>query len=398
MTVSEIEIIKTLKAVKATASDAVWMKVVEAFKDEHPFLANEEALERRLTGLCEEDEFAVLCQLMGTCTELVQLEGRPLSGGDPSTPDFLAEFRPGCRIAGRDAGEHSGFRCLVDVKTTDKKKWRLSGQALDRLRNFSSRLGLPLVIAVRFKGLEPPWWQFIKDTGDGPIKVTASDLNPGLRHVLWDEFSVHLSPYLTVEHEYCTKTPLEGIHHPAHGTLTNMRFRLANGQEVCPVPELLCTVSAVMDVFGLQESAQQKADPQTITHSSPTRDVLFLSQIVRGLNGLTVDAMGMQSFNASKAIALSDQSTGQFVFNAETVATILEHLIKLNVISLGTFGPTKNDHYDHWLHTGGRADSRCVRKGATKQAVNAICRFLSRSPWSPLRVLRQGRRTGEETE
>jgi len=75
---SKIERAKALKAVRDILPDAA------SSLDELRQLAGDPAIERAIEGFKQEDEFALLCRLMGTATHCVHLEQRPIIALDPS--------------------------------------------------------------------------------------------------------------------------------------------------------------------------------------------------------------------------------------------------------------------------------------------------------------------------
>src|SRR5689334_14931958 len=97
--VSKMELAKALKSIRDVAPDEETYQKIAAML--LPSDGNEaDAVEKAIEGLSEEDEFALLCRLMGTCTHLVPLEGRPIIPSDDNRPDFLANFKPGLFFKG----------------------------------------------------------------------------------------------------------------------------------------------------------------------------------------------------------------------------------------------------------------------------------------------------------
>ena len=143
----KVEIAKAMKQVRACIPDQY-----EDFKRlvEPPELRV--AAERTVSGLAEEDEFGLMCRLMGTTTHLVKLDQSPLVPGESIAPDLLGRFQPGAALLGQRAASFDGFRCLIEVKSTEAEKcsYKLGGSLLRRRREFADAMGLPLLLAVRF--------------------------------------------------------------------------------------------------------------------------------------------------------------------------------------------------------------------------------------------------------
>lgn len=117
MTVSKMELAKTLKSIKAVTNEVTYEEVKHRLVS--PEMTDE--VERSIGGLVEEDEFALLCKLMGTSTHLINLEQRPIIPGDYIVPDFFARFDTDSTLL-KLKSNHRGYCCLIDVKSTDKKE------------------------------------------------------------------------------------------------------------------------------------------------------------------------------------------------------------------------------------------------------------------------------------
>ena len=114
---------------------------------------NAEALSKRVKrlalGLPAEDELSVILSWLGE-TRLVhkldQHQTPPDSKSHYRVPDLLVVF------------EHEGRRVatLVEVKSTTKKVVRWSADYVESLRRCAEELGLPLLVAVRWRILG--WW------------------------------------------------------------------------------------------------------------------------------------------------------------------------------------------------------------------------------------------------
>lgn len=141
---SAIEKAKALKHVKAVVDKRVYEQIAALIS------AHEgDRLKKAVEGLTEEDEFLLLCMLMGTVTHVAPLEQGAAKVLDEGAPDLLMRFQPGFVSSNlqRTPPDHVGYPCLVEVKSTREKRFKMSGSALMRLRNFADAFGLPLVFA-----------------------------------------------------------------------------------------------------------------------------------------------------------------------------------------------------------------------------------------------------------
>jgi len=96
-------------------------------------------------GLSAEDELSLMLCWLGKCRlihKLDQLQTPPLSKSIYQVPDLLVVF------------EHAGrsIPVLIEVKTSAKPalKWRLD--YMEKLRNYSAILNLPLLVACKWEG------------------------------------------------------------------------------------------------------------------------------------------------------------------------------------------------------------------------------------------------------
>src|SRR5437016_5289947 len=137
---SQIEIAKALSRIKAIANSEQYNAVVQTLTG-----GPVDAIERAVAGLSEEDEFVLLCMLMGTSTHLAPLDQTASIATGNGAPDLLARFRPGLFTEGFSSSQHRGYPCLVEIKSTSKDQFLMSGSALRRLRSFAEAFQLPLL-------------------------------------------------------------------------------------------------------------------------------------------------------------------------------------------------------------------------------------------------------------
>jgi hypothetical protein len=198
--VSKIETAKALKAIKSVVSAEEYKHIQQIIGAGFDL----KETERAVAGLGEEDEFALLCRLMNTATHLVHLEQRPIIRGDYIVPDFLTRFQPGFSEKGYSSADSSGFSCLVDVKSTSRRKFSIGGSELRRRRNFATTYGYPLLFAVRFTEFsQSALWVLVEDDRSvSRIEIEPNALLTGVRHVLWNEYFYYLQPSTWFEATY----------------------------------------------------------------------------------------------------------------------------------------------------------------------------------------------------
>lgn len=304
---AKMELAKTLLAVRAIASEEDYLRVraILAKPDD------EGRVDQAIHGLSKEDEFALMCRLMGTATHMVHLEQRPVIRGDYLVPDFLARFQPGCYIAGKTADDSDGFRCFVEVKSTTKDKYRIGGSRLRRLRRYADDFGFPLLLAVRFLRFEDySLWVMVEDVDRSATSITVSygDLASGMRHVLWDEHLYLLRPGVRFECVYDASPHSETDHRDSHGYFQELHIIL-DGKHL-PVPGIDgLTLLAFFEAFGLHEVDVQKEGTTTRAILAPQMAMCFIADMLYSFNRLVHDARGQVMFDPTRILAGSSTPT-----------------------------------------------------------------------------------------
>jgi hypothetical protein len=169
----KVEVAETLKSLEDLLEKADYQYPREHLLECHPEFS-EKDIDRAVRGLREEDEFALMCRLMGTCTSLVRLDQKHNIPGDYSVPDFLASFSPGCEICGIKPEQVEGFRCFIDVKSCYEKpeRMKIKSDNLKKLRTYARQFGLPLLFAVRFtKATDFAFWVIAEDSDPNATEI-----------------------------------------------------------------------------------------------------------------------------------------------------------------------------------------------------------------------------------
>lgn len=206
-----------------------------------------------VAGLSEEDEFALICRSLGTCTSLVRFDQKPLIESREIASDFVARFRPGLPDLGISRELFSEFRCLIEVKSTDEIEFVIRGGDLRRRREFARSFGLPLLFAVRFKkfGMNSVW--AIVDASadaDGPLRIGAPDIGNGLRTLLWEDIMFVLLPGTGVTRVFDTAGP-PGPRHPDFGPIVDLRIGRPDGT-VFAAERLAPMYDVILHAFGFE--------------------------------------------------------------------------------------------------------------------------------------------------
>lgn len=349
ISVPKIEIAKVLKAVQAIVPDSDFERVRDIIAPGNVDMSRESA------GLKEEDEFALMCRLMGTATHLVPLGQTPVFAGNYIVPDFLARFQPGCTLRGLDRTANEGFRCLIDVKSTQKNYFKIGGQALRARRAFADTFGLPLFFAVRLTRFEESaLWIIVEDAdrARNNLKVTVSDVIKGARHVLWDEFAYWVTPGTLCRASYVQKISGENVVHPKYGE--QIKFEVSSGKDEASFSGAdAYFVSLFFEGFRLQEVANETRGEVTEVIYAPVYPTCFIADLVYRMNRLPRDEAGVRTYNASKLLVKFQGNAEPPLVTRQIVQAVAGQLLGKKVLYL--LGIGEEETLDRlWQKYGGR--------------------------------------------
>jgi len=353
LTASKIETAKAYKHLEAIIDSP------EDFKEllKHLVSPHEKSeIDRAIKGLSQEDEFALMCYLMGTATHLVQLDQKPLIKGNFSAPDFLARFQPGCWLDDLGKESSKGFNCLIEVKSTDKDIFKFSGKELKRKRNFADTFGLPLLFAVRFMKFEQnSFWVIVEDTDrtSQSIKITYNSMITGLRPVVWNEYFYYIIPGTYFKAVYDKNFNGTGVLHKKHGIQKEFyAFTPYNNNIISFTNQDAFLFSAFFEIFNLKEHEINHKDSLTSQILVPTINVCSISDALYKCNHLVHDEKGFLIYNAPKIIAHSDMETKHFL-TRDILDNITASLFREKILFIAGFG-NQEDHHNKWIHCGGQ--------------------------------------------
>lgn len=347
---SKIEVAKGLKSIKNITPESYFEQVKKLIV---PPDAQAE-IDRAIKGLAEEDEFALMCRLMGTATHLVPLEQRPIVNSDCKVPDFLAIFKPGFFRAGFTENDSAGFRCLVEVKSTEKDRLKFGGTSLKLLRGFAREFHLPLLFAVRFlRYKNNALWVIVEDedTDLSSVSVSYADLKDGIRYVLWDEYLYILPAGIYFRESF--EDTVSGIrHHAEHGTLKEFRFTIGNQTVVLNQDNIAFTYSLFFHTFNLEEVHAEREGSVTHRILKPQLMICSLLDMIYSFNQLPKDEYGRQTYDASKILAQLDYEHNRTLIDRRFIEEIADELLKKGWLYRLAF--VENDiHLEKWRKYGG---------------------------------------------
>lgn len=307
---SRIEQAKALRALKGvTTSDAEFEALARTL-----FPTPDPARDRALEGLSQEDEFAILCRLMGTCTHLARLDQTPLlEDNERRAPDFLASFAPGCSALGLlSTGVGRSYNCFVEVKSVDKDKFKISERDLTRREEFAHHFNLPLVFAVRFKQFQGAAWLLVTSRQLRTLNrgVDMLKLGSGVGHALLDDYILTAPNPFDAAYTWDSTVAEASVLDPKYGALVALELFDNRTRVAVPDNERLF-VAAVIETF-------RPTIASATTTGTRTTQILrvsanqgrFLSFLVYECNQLSRDqTTGKSAYDAVRITSTFDAAT-----------------------------------------------------------------------------------------
>lgn len=345
-----VEVAKALRAVKAILSASDFERVRDIVLESHRVDAG-----RALAGLHEEDEFAVLCRLMGSTTHLVPLGQRPLLRGEYIVPDFLARFQPGCSFRGWTQEDSAGFNCVVEVKSTKKNHFDIGGAPLQRLRRFADTFGLPLLFAVRFVRFgNSALWVVVEDQdrSKNSLKVTVNDLIKGARAVLWDDYFYMITPGTHFQASYTRHVTHSNVVRPDYGEQFEFHVVTA-GERIVFQGVDAALFSLFFEAFELQEAGKQVRGDITYVIYMPKVAFCSIADLIYKMNRLPVDETGHSAYDPAKLLMDFQNESEPALVTRRLVETIGGHLLSKKILFVIGLGDEES-HVALWRRYGGK--------------------------------------------
>lgn len=312
--------------------------------DELQQLAGDPAIERAIHGLKQEDEFALLCRLMGTATHCVHLEQRPVIAGNSLPPDFLSRFLPGYSLLNDGPVSTRGFRCFVEVKSTTKDHLTLGGSLLARRRRFVETFGLPLLIAVRFLrfGRNALWVIVGDDPSRSSLRISYGDWLTGLRPLLWNDYFFMVPPGLTCVGIFDRRYNGPGVINDAYGTQRGLEIQYGEERLAFEGLHAFATM-LLMENFELHEIDAKESGTETRVTFRPALSTCSLVDAVYNSNRRAADGPAESGFDASRVLVRADSEDGEKsgLVNRFWVEAVAAPLVKADFLLLIGAGDQK---------------------------------------------------------
>ncbi|WP_104041475.1 hypothetical protein [Vibrio hyugaensis] len=307
---SDIELAKRLKELKGiTTSDKDFNKLLKQLIPEEKI----DTIHRIIRGLSQEDEFALLCKMMECCSSITPLEQTPLLNSDEKTPDFQVTFHPASFFSDMPPYEDFPYKCMVEVKSTDKLRFKTSRADINRRKAYADRFNLPLLYAVRFLIAEHmAFWVIVtaKQLLDKNT-LTFEDFVPSLNSIIFDNYTVMLNPSYTIVRKYSKSQEGIGGIHQEFGSLQTIDICDGKGKTYSLEDNdalLFSMLFAIYETYGTYVEIY-KNESTVYSHFSMPQ-FKTIADIVFGISNIFTNDQGEKIYDPTRAIANMDSKSG----------------------------------------------------------------------------------------
>lgn len=303
--ISDIELAKRIKELKGIAPAATFDEIFRKLVPEEKI----EKVERIIKGLSQEDEFALLCKMLNCCSSITPLNQTPIITDNEITPDFQATFHPGSYLSHVSSADAPKFNCLIEVKSTEKIKFKSSRIDIDKRRRFANRYNLPLLYAIRFlvaKGYA--YWVVVSaDDLFEKNKIDSSAYADSLAHVLFDNYSILTNNSYTIIRKYSKEKPGIGEKREGLGELQSLEIVSSDGKIYRPNITDSLVLAMLYNIFTNGKSYTETHAGESIVYSGFKLIQFFtLVDAVYYLNNLISDTEGNKYYEPIRAMANLD--------------------------------------------------------------------------------------------
>lgn len=305
--VSDVELAKRIKQLKGIAPQADFDTVLKQLVPTERITT----VTRIIDGLSQEDEFVLLCKMLDCCSSITPLHQTPIVNSNEITPDFQATFHPGSFLSHVSSREAPPLKCMVEVKSTEKMRFKCSRSDIEKRKNFADRYGLPLLYAIRFTAVnDHAYWIMVtaEDLFDRN-KVDSSDYVDSITPLLFDNYSITTNSSFTFIRKYSKHKEGIGERHPDLGELQSVELISVDGDTYKPSPSDALFLAMLFNVFGSTKSYTETFRGESVVYSGFTLNFVTLVDAVYFLNNLISDEAGNKLYNPDRAIANMDSPT-----------------------------------------------------------------------------------------
>lgn len=327
---SDVELAKRIKELKGiTGTDEQFNTILKNIISEDK-IPN---INRIISGLSQEDEFALLCKMMQCCSSITALNQTPLiPNEDEKTPDFQVTFNPSSFLSNLNPHEDYFFQCMVEVKSTEKLRFKTSRADINKRKKYSDRHNLPLLYAVRFLVADQmAYWVLV--TAEQLLDkntLVPNDLVPSLNSVLFDNYTVMINNQYTFIRHYEKGDNVETIGDESveYGKLVSIE--ITNNKRIIKLDRKdAALMSLFLNVFDRYGTYIEKfRDKTTIYTQCSIRNIRFLTDIVYSMTRLFTDSKGNSLYDPVRFIASLDSVDNKPVIVYRSV--LEDFMIRMN--------------------------------------------------------------------
>lgn len=306
--VSDVELAKRIKELKGVAPAATFDMILKQLVPDDKI----STVERIINGLSQEDEFALLCKMLDCCSSITPLNQTPIVGEDEITPDFQVTFHPGSFLSKMSSAGAPAFKCMVEVKSTEKLKFKSSRSDIDKRRRFAARYNLPLLYAIRFTAVKDhAFWVVIPaDDLYDKNRIDTSAYVDSLGQLLFDNYSIIVNSSYTLVRKYSKNKSGIGERHEALGELQSLELVNSQGKAYRPSNDDALVLAMLYNIFASTKSYTETYNGESVVYSGfELMRFLTLMDAVYYLNNMISDADGNKYYDPVRAMANLDSPT-----------------------------------------------------------------------------------------
>lgn len=306
--ISDVELAKRIKELKGIASPATFDEIFKKIVPEEKI----QTVERIINSLSQEDEFALLCKMLNCCSSITPLNQTPIIGDDEITPDFQATFHAGSFLSNVSSSDAPAFNCMVEVKSTEKLKFKCSRTDIDKRRRFSARYKLPLLYAIRFLAVKEHAFWVVMSADDlyDKNKIDSSAYVDSLGQLLFDNYSILTNSSYLLVRKYSKDKPGIGEKHETLGELQSLELVSSDGKIYHPSSTDSLVLAMLFSIFASIKSYTETHDGESVVYSGfELTRFLTLVDAVYYLNNMISDADGNKYYEPTRAMANLDSPT-----------------------------------------------------------------------------------------
>lgn len=306
--VSDVELAKRIKEIKGIASAADFKAILKQLVPQEKI----PTVERIISSLSQEDDFMLLCKMLNCCSAITPLNQTPIIGGNEITPDFQATFHPGSFLSNVSSAGAPAFNCMVEVKSTEKFKFKCSRSDIEKRMRFAARYNLPLLYAIRFTALKNhAFWVVISaDDLHDKNRIDTSAYVDSLGQLLFDNYSIAVNSSYTLVRRYSKNKPGIGERDESLGELQSLDLVSGEGKVHCPSKIDSLVLAMLYNIFANTNSYTETCDGESTVYSGfELFPFVTLVDAVYYLNNLISDADGDKYFDPVRVMANLDSPT-----------------------------------------------------------------------------------------